>query len=61
MSDYYILPKIESDRVKSGLCIKCKKDTPIKDLSIGLLCPKCRKEYDEESEDWKSIVQDVLY
>ncbi|TET59640.1 MAG: hypothetical protein E3J47_08125 [Candidatus Stahlbacteria bacterium] len=39
-----------------GLCIKCEKDNPIKDP----LCPECRKKYDEESRDWKSIIQDIL-
>ena len=57
MSNYHILPKIELDRMKRGLCIKCKEDNPIKDP----LCPECRKKYDKESQDWKSIVQDVLY
>lgn len=64
MSNYYIFPKIELDIAKKGLCIKCKKDNPMNDRCLGikdLLCPECRKKYDEESLDWKSIVQDVLY
>jgi len=57
-------PDIKLGRAEKGLCTKCGKNNPMNDRKLGLidpLCPECRKKYDEESQDWKSIVQDVLY
>lgn len=52
------------ERFEKGLCTKCGKKNFMNDRRMRLkdpLCPKCRKKYDEESRDWKSIIQDVLF
>jgi NAD-dependent SIR2 family protein deacetylase len=60
------------EKLEKGLCIKCGKQNPTNkgclnhtdDKRLGMkdpLCPECRKKYNEESQDWKSIISDVLY
>ena len=60
----FVFPKIELDRVKEGQCTKCKKKKHKYDKRRGIkdpLCAECRRRYNEESQDWRSIIQDVLY